>query len=171
MSKEEVIGLLLSSAVISGIVTTALSYFFDILKNKDTRNFQLRQEAYTKVISSISGISDTVFNYFNKKHLLENRINPMIIVEFVAAHNKNMAPAMLVGSNEIKNYLKKMPGLIIDGANAVEEANKSAEKKGDIFTVDPSSKGAKVLIVWKDEIEELEEKIIELMRHDLNIKK
>lgn len=168
MATGEIIALLLSSAVISGIVTTVLSYIFDIVKNKNDRSFRLRQEAYTKVISCISGMSNKIFNHFTN-YLEGGVIERKVVIQFITTYNRDLAPIMLVTNNAIKDRLKKIPELISRGAKALESAHNSVEKINGGFIVKEESQGGRDLKKWKDEIEELEENIIQLMRKDLGI--
>lgn len=170
MSKTEIITLLLSSAVLSGVVTVILTYFLDLRKNKDSRNFQLRQDAYMKAIASVSGASDTIFDYFIKKHSIDGRINPIVVTEFVAAHTRAIAPAILVSNDTIRAYLEKFAPLIIEGAAIIEEVSASTEKTDHGYVARADSSTGKRLLNWRDEVEKLENDLIHAMQRDMGLK-
>jgi len=163
MSKTEIVTLLLSSAVLSGIVSTVLGYFLDLRKNKDSRNSQFRQEAYSKAIASISGASHTIFDYLLKKHEIDGRMNPMMVTEFVAAYMRALSPAILVANDEIKISLKSFPSLITEGAEIIEKLSKTTPTKDSVE--------AKDLLAWRNKIESLEDKIIDAMQKDVGLKR
>ncbi len=168
MTKLEITTLLLSSALVSGVVTTALTYFFDILKNKSARNFEIKQGAYMKAIASISGISHTTFDYFIKKHSIDNRINPLVVTEFVAAHTRELAPAILVAGEEIQTASKELAPLIIEGANIIEKLNATAKKvEGGYITAEGSDE---ILLDWRTRIEAVESRLIRAMKQDLGLR-
>ena len=161
--------IILSSAVVSGIVTTVLRYIFDLRKNKNERLFHLKQEAYMGAVDAISGASETIFDYIIKKQAIEKRINPITIIEFNAAYTRKIAPATLVATQNIRDSLKKFSSLIIECAEIVESLSATAKKKGDEFKFDASSTEAEQLREWKRRIKELEENLVIAMQKDLGL--
>ncbi len=169
MTKIEIVTLLLSSAVISGVITTVLTYWFDGKKNDKERIFQIKKEAYVVAIDAISGFSETIFDYMIKKHSIDSRINPIIVTEFIAAYTRKISSAVLVTNENIRKLLKQIPPLIIECAELVETLTKSAEKTEGGFVINSSSSEANKLKNWKEKIGELEDQIVIAMREDLGL--
>lgn len=169
MSKTEIIALLLSSAAVSGAITTILTYFFDIRKNKNSRIFQLKQEAYMKAVDSISGASETIFDYIIKKHSIK-KISPIDIIEFNAAYTRKLAPAMLVANSEIKDLLNQISSLIFECSEIVEVLTTTAQRTKGGRISDLNSPEVKRLKDWNRKMQTLENKALAAMQKDLGLK-
>lgn len=159
---------ILSSALISGIVATILSHIFESSRNKTSRAFQLKQEAYTQAIAALSGIGNRAVG-FHLKRSAETGISSVGTIEYLAVFEKEIAPAYLVATQEIRDLLREATDLVQDSGSVIEAAIKSTQRTQSGYVASTAQPGGKLLSTWNDQVNEIEKKLIMAIQKDLDI--
>lgn len=169
MNTQEILTIILSSGVVAALVSSALNYFFDKSRDKTRQGFEIKQTAYMRAITALSGVADNVTNFVLQGNSSKN-LNGLSILNYLTNLQKEIAPAFLVANTEIQGLLKKLAPLIKEGTSIFQEVLRDVKPVVGGFVAGNNYDLVKRLKKWSDELENLEEKIISAIQKDMGLR-
>lgn len=169
MNTKEIITIALSSGIVASLVSSFVNYFFDKSKDKAKQSFEIKQSAYMKAITAISGAADNVMNFILQGSSVKN-LNGLSILNYLTNLQKEIAPAFLVANDEIQKLLKKMAPLIKDGTALFEEILADVKPIQGGFRAGNNPALVARLKKWSKDMESLENQIILAVQKDLGLR-
>jgi hypothetical protein len=167
MTSEQLITIALSSGVVAALVSTSLNYVFDSLKDKSKRLLEIKQSAYVKAISSISGITHSIANLMVQKD--SSKQSAVTTLSYLSNFKKEIAPAILVASKEVRKLLDEFADSITKGTGIFDRLIKDARQVEGGFIAGTNQSLVAELRTWNTQTEELEQKVIYAMQKDLGL--
>ncbi len=169
MNTKEIITIALSSGIVATLASSVVNYFFDKSKDKARQSFEIKQSAYMKAITAISGVADNVMNFIVQGSSIKN-LNGLSLLNYLTSLQREIAPAFLVANDEIQKLLKKMAPLIKDGTSLFEEILADVKPVQGGFVAGNNQALVSRLKKWSKDMEDLESQIISAIQKDLGLR-
>lgn len=166
---QEITTIVLSSGVVAALVSSALNYFFDKSRDKTKQNIEIKQQAYMKAVSAISGVADNAVDFILQKKNGEST-SSLTLLNYLTNFQRELALVFLVVNDEIRRLLKKFAPLIKKGGFLVRELVKDAKPTDDGYIAGTNGELVVRIENWAEEIETLEKEVLVAIQKDLGLR-